>query len=150
MTMQIPDELKMNGEVWYLKHYFPIESLFKELSPVPCFDDSCSALNRGAIATWMIEDDRLYLLELQSGMERNAPSALSRAFPESFPPILAKWYSGPLSLFRGQAVERGFTSYYYEFEASLTVEEGVVTAKKINQRDRLLPGQQPLDRTGVP
>ena len=148
MTKQISDELKMDGELWYLKHYYPIESLLETISPQPHFDDSCSALNRGAIATWMIEDGHLYLMELQSGTRRDAPSALSIVFAESAPPILAQWYSGSLSLFRGQLVEYWITSDFYEYEASLTVEAGVITKKKLIQRDRLLPGQKPLDRRG--
>jgi len=149
MTIQIPDELKMDGELWNLKYYYPIESLLEAISPQTRFDDSSSALNRGTVATWMIEDDRLYLIELLSGCRQNAPSVLNVVFPGSFPPILATWYSGPLSLYRGQLVEYGITSHFHEHEASLTVEAGVITAKKFIQRDQLLPGQKPLDRTGI-
>ena len=113
MTMQFPDTVIYNGEqysTWYgtgclfepylKKHNFVLFS-------------NCTALWRGYIATWKIENDMLFLVDIRANLLPNQireklckPNSwdicegyvgLDSFFPADEKKIFADWYSGELS-----------------------------------------------------
>ena len=89
----------------------------------------CSALTRGYVRSWKIIDDRLYLVKLKNGYDKDAKSCMAEYFPDHPDRVFAEWYSGKLRLPQGELLKHihgGYASIY-ESDLFLTIKNGIVT-----------------------
>jgi len=157
MTAQTPDILIFEGrEVTLLSN--PLEALWDETHPRPQFVPTSTALWRGYVATWALENGRLLLLKVDGLVSADArgelvpgsqdfmqesiglnpysttagPASLQLLFPGTGGPILATWFSGELRIPEGECVHyehMGFGSVY-ERELSIKIDRGIVVMSR--------------------
>jgi hypothetical protein len=131
MTAQCHENLILNGEETSMAFCPPLpenhprivelsneEANKKEIDPI-IFSTACW---RQYIGTWMVEDEKFYLVSL-----------LGRYKIVGDEPILADWFIGVLRIPKGELlhyVHMGFGSVY-EQEIHIKIEQGIVTASRI-------------------
>ena len=140
MTAQMPDVLIYKGEKLEL-FCNPLEIYFeREERARPSFVPWHTANWRGYVATWEIDDDRLYLMgivgRIQAGPDPWMDSrmfALDDLFPECGDRVEAKWFTGQLRVPRGEVVNYVHLGYFSEYEQDLIffVEGGKVVETMI-------------------
>ena len=112
-TAQIPEDLIYNNE--YLKiHTLPLEAYFYKQGSAPEFDPVNTACRRRYRATWKIESNFLYLVDIHATVNKKA-FKISDLFPGSEVPVKATWFTGTLVVPKGkmiQYVHAGFESKY--------------------------------------
>lgn len=81
-----------------------------------------SACWRGYKGTWEVRHGQFYLIDLK-GFKRL----------HNGPPIFADWFSGTISLPRGQDISERFPGYIsaYSHELQIIIEHGLVTSRKV-------------------
>lgn len=125
-TAQITDILIYNREKIPLR-VNPLEYFYNKTNPRPksFFENPAisSACWRGYVATWEIDDNRLFLTEIrQCHGKETAP--LSKFFPKLYKNgrVPAVWYSGLLKCPRGKLVKYIHMGYRSEYERELMIE----------------------------
>ena len=98
MTLQIAEKLTYNGKKYDL-HTEPLKSYFykhpiERPSRTRTFSTACW---RGYVGHWAIEDDKLYLVELDC-LELPPRNALDDIFPGQ-QKVFAEWFSGTIHTF---------------------------------------------------
>lgn len=142
-TAQIPDQLIYKGTTYHLNNN-PLETYFKEHPKKrPEGDITSSALWRGYIATFTIEDQMLILKDIQvqvyeheEGKEEWRPnvtlkSVLKEVFPEE-KKLIIDWCSEILILPSGEIedyVHHGYASTFEQY-LLLEIKEGVLQETK--------------------
>jgi hypothetical protein len=147
-TAQFPDILVYKGEKLPV-YSNPLESYFNKDNPRPkdLFIYSCTAVWRGYVASWKIEDGYLYLTKLVEGTcSSNAPEIpITRIFPGKEAPVKAVWFSGTLRVPMGKQlryVHMGYGSIY-EKDLFLSIENGkVVKESIIDNTKKRLPSEE--------
>lgn len=143
-TAQFPDYLIYKGEKLPI-YSNPLESYFTAENPRPkdLFRFSCTALWRGYLAWWKVEDGYLYLTKIVTGScSANAPEIpVARVFPGREAPVKAVWFSGTLRIPQGRRlryVHMGYGSVY-EKDLLLTFEKGRLVREDVidNTKSRL-------------
>lgn len=131
MTAQAPESIVYLGRKLRMCTE-PLEVYFSLLGiERPVFSRAMStALWRGYIGEWKLEDDRLYLLRIRDGSGNSVP--FSAAHIQAIPPVFASWFSGELRIVDGEITDYVHAGYgsKYERETFLTVHEGVVIATR--------------------
>lgn len=144
-TAQTPDIVMIDGERLPLFSN-PLEQHFAKAGRPKVLDGGVVSTGnwRGYVATWTIEDGRLYLTKVekeyakdrQPGAYEWLPISLRKLFPNSKDRVIADWYTGTLRIPRGeelQYVHMGYGSIY-ERELRITIRNGqVVEAKEIRR-----------------
>lgn len=139
-TGQRPERIIYNGKEYSL-FTDPLESLFTEENPRPAklFSYACTASRRGYIATWKIDNGKLYLIKIVAGDCSAEPADLDvRSIFKKRLPVEAAWYSGVLRIPRGKLlkfINAGYASVYEE-EILLTIEKGVFVKEDIKKNSR--------------
>jgi len=147
-TAQMADHLIYKGETLPI-FTNPLESFFSDKNPRPSntFHFLCTACWRGYIATWKIEDNKLYLIKIVEGTcSSDAPEIdVSKIFKGKKLPVEAYWYSGILRIPRGKMlsyVHMGYGSVY-EKELILTIENGkLVKEETIDNIKKNIPSEE--------
>lgn len=142
-TAQFPDVLIYKGKTESILSN-PLEQFFDKDHPRPMklFQTDCSALWRGYVATWKIEDDKLYLIKVVEGScSADAPEIpLSKILPGKKAPIFADWFSGTLVIPQGKVINYVHMGYEstYENELHIVIKNGKVqsTIKVDNRKKR--------------
>lgn len=127
MTAQRPDIIFIDGKPHSLLT-LPLEKRFKRRHRRPPFRAPTTACQRGYIATWVIENSRLYLVELVGTLCDRSAATIQTVFPNTVAPVLADWYSGELRVPVGEMtryVHMGFGSSFAT-ELLISVERGLV------------------------
>lgn len=111
MTAQHRESLVYNGEEYYLAteplHQYLVN---KDIS----FVSYSTACWRGYIGYWLIEENRLYLTDLEAHIAYNEDVGLDYLFPEQ-KKVLAEWYSGEIRIPHGNEmkyIHQGYASLY--------------------------------------
>lgn len=137
MTAQVADVLIYKGEKLELFSN-PLESYFKD-NPSPAFRSPNTGNWRGYIATWKIESDRLYLVDITgwladfSSQYGTTRVGFAELFPEHPNGMEASWFSGQLRVPQGellQYVHMGYSSIY-ERELLLEIRNGKLVATDV-------------------
>ncbi len=140
MTAQIPDVLCHRGKRLDLCS-LPLDSYVGRLPKDrrPRFARACTALWRGYVATWSIEDGVLWLKEIdamvvdpQTGEHRECTD-LETLFPWRKMPIKASWYAGELRCPEGRLRRYCHANFASEYERERTfwVRRGVVEEEQL-------------------
>ncbi len=139
-TGQRPERIIYNSKEFSL-FTDPLESLFTEGNPRPAklFGYACTASRRGYIATWEINNGKLFLIKIVAGDCSAEPADLdvSSIFKKPLP-VEATWYSGVLRIPRGKLlkfINAGYASVYEE-ELLLTIKNGILVKEEIKKNSR--------------
>ncbi len=144
MTCQMPERIEYEGQLLTmysepLQDKLPRTAKYGEYLDAPDasypFEVSCSALWRGYVGHWRIEDDRLYLVEIVAQTPTGEDASIRTLFPNADGAVFANWYTGDLSIERGQIIGRvdGFYLNVYEESVTLKVKSGVVVRKRVRR-----------------
>ncbi len=137
-TAQFPDILYIEGQ----KHSLmtnPLEQYYSlPGNPRPQFRAPNTATWRGYIATWEIDQGRLFLKSIRAWTERGEVG-LEALFPGQKAPIPANWFTGKLRVPQGKIIKPG-VGYraVYEKELIIDIEKGRVGRREL------------IDNTGRP
>lgn len=127
MTVQFEEELIYNGKRYNMTS-LPLTSYPKEKNikwePRGFF----SACWRGYIGTWSIEDNKLYLLRIES---LGIPEEVINHIFNGQEKVFAQWYTGRLCIPLGEILHR---EYYgpppvYEKDLFLEIENGILVSQ---------------------
>ncbi len=144
MTCQVPEQIEYEGQLLTM-YSEPLQDKLPPTAtyggrpdapdvPYP-FEVSCSALWRGYVGRWRIEDGRLYLVEIVARTPTGEDASLRTLFPNTDGAVFANWYTGDLSIERGQIIGRvdGFYLNVYEESVTLKGKSGVVVGKQVRR-----------------
>ncbi len=130
MLPQVPEKLTYQGKRCDLPHEQPLEAWFEKHGNRPDFYVPHTALWRGYVGTWVLEDDRLFLTELEGMLENGQVVDLRTVFPDADGRVFAEWYSGTFSLPQGElqnAICIGYSSVYERY-LTLTIDKGILVS----------------------
>ena len=135
MTAQVSEILLFEAEELSLCNE-PLE-LFIEKNPMKVrFMAPHTALWRGYVGTWVIEEERLYLKSIEAtinGENGFEDVGMDRVFPEYPNGLFAHWYTGELRCPQGallKYVHGGYGSVY-EKDLFFKVKRGVIVDKRV-------------------
>lgn len=135
MTAQIAETMIYKGEELSLcdepLHYY-LQTIAKDLK----LEAPSTALWRGYVGTWTIEDDRLYLVKLKGYISTDSGTAeivLGDVFPDYPDGVFAHWYTGELRCPMGGLLEyvHGGYASRYEMDLFLKIDKGVLVSDRI-------------------
>jgi hypothetical protein len=132
MTAQIGEKLCYEGrEVSMCSE--PLGDYFALSGIDPGFDFTCTALWRGYVGAWDIQDGRLYLIGLNGTLKDGTEANVATFFPGFSERVFAHWYSGKLRIPVGEMLEYVHMGYgsTYEEDLIINVENGVVTKTSV-------------------
>lgn len=147
MTCQSPDQIEYEGKMLPL-YSEPLRARLPaskyggmnigKLDDDYPFEVSYTANWRGYFGSWKIEGDRLYLVGISGRLLKGGAASISDLFPGASGPVLANWYSGELSIQRGDVIGNIDDWYVRVYEESviLTVKASVIVGKRI-QRNKV-------------
>jgi hypothetical protein len=136
MTAQATDILYFEGQELRLLSN-PLESLWSERHPRPRFVWASTALYRGYWATWIIENNMLYLTAVDGlvsvGQEGELRASLALLFPGAGKRVHAEWFAGELRVPKGDMVRRSDIpeGRVYERELHIVIDRGVVVGSEV-------------------
>lgn len=133
-TGQAPDYLRVGGKVYPL-YSNPLESWLEKLPKRPAILRSGStACWRGYQATWQLENNQLFLLEIRSGCDdKQAVVPLKRWFqPDARGRVAATWVEGELDVPLGKLLHYEHLGYesIYEKDWLLTFRRGLLVGQR--------------------
>lgn len=135
MTAQFAEHLIYQGKELALCAE-PLGSFLESAASTLKFHADCTALWRGYIGTWSIENDRLYLVALKGSVltdDKISEVGLEALFPDYPDGVFAHWFTGELRCPSGALlnyVHGGYASTY-ERDLFLRVQRGVVLEERI-------------------
>jgi hypothetical protein len=144
MTAQIAEKLHYRGEVLSLcstplgPYIATTQHTLKLVSPH-------TALWRGYVGTWSIEDGRLYLIDIVGHAPGSTTVGLKDFFPNATDGVFAHWFTGDLRCPVGGLMKyrhMGFGSLY-EKDLFIRVSRGVV-----QEEHTVVNGTAPIADTG--
>ena len=135
MTAQAPEKLLYKGEELTLCSE-PLGPFLEFSGSTVKFDARCTALWRGYIGTWSIENDRLYLVALKGSVitdDEMSEVGLDALFPDYPDGVFAHWFTGELRCPSGALLNyvHGCYGSTYEKDLFLRVQRGVVLEERI-------------------
>ena len=124
MTAQVSDSIIINGQENRL-YCEPLESFWNEYHPKPDFAPPHTACWRGYVASWKIEDSKLYLTGIET---KNESLKMEHVFPDKEAPIFADWVTGELRIPQGEMLQYVHMFYQsrYESDLFLLVDNGII------------------------
>ena len=133
MTLQIKEKLTFNGKEYKL-HTEPLKSyLYEHPIKHPSRTHSfCTACWRGYVGHWAIEDDKLYLVELDS-FEIPHRNALDNLFPDQ-EKVFAEWFSGTIHTF----LDEKYMYFEFKIDKGRLVEVGEKESKYKSEYMKIL------------
>lgn len=146
MTCQAPEKIEYEGQELML-YAEPLRTMLPPSpkygmnigdsnDPYP-FEVSSTALWRGYIGRWKIQDGKLYLIELQGRLVKGGDASISSIFPGHNGCVFADWYSGELTCPRGKVIGRidGMYLNVFEEEVILKAKSGIIIGRKIQKNE---------------
>lgn len=140
MTAQAPERIEIDGEDHAL-FSCPLDEWFEFSETKSPFRARSTALWRGYVGRWAIEDGRLYLVALEGLTRAGTTVGLEALFPGQ-QRVFAHWFSGTLRIPIGRLltyVHGGF-SRCYERDRFIEVDAGVVTDSREVNNGEAKPG----------
>lgn len=133
MTAQFSEILHYKGEKLSMR-VTPLSDYFVLMGISPNFQDRSTACWRCYVGKWEITLDRLYLIGIRANYEEDGTEVtLGSLFPGYDSRVFAHWYSGVLSIPKGDLVEYVHMGYasVYERDLLITVEQGVIVDTQV-------------------
>ncbi|NDV79145.1 hypothetical protein [Dysgonomonas sp. 511] len=134
-TIQIPDKLIYNGKEYNPGNFYLEDFFIKNPDKKPDFQLTSTALWRGYIATFEIEDDQLFLTnvetisynETDSTYHINYTSVLHTIFPDS-KRVKADWFTG--IFWGGKNKEKSPMPFEYDEYCMFEIKDGNIVKEK--------------------
>ncbi len=136
MTAQFSEILHYKGEKLSMR-VTPLSDYFVLMGMRPNFQVRSTACWRCYVGEWEISLDRLYLIGISANYDDGTEVTLGSLFPGYDSRVFANWYSGDLSIPKGdlvQYVHMGFASVY-ERDLLISVEQGVIVDLQLRVND---------------
>ncbi|PRD64032.1 ankyrin repeat domain-containing protein [Malikia granosa] len=132
MTAQISDRLLYQGKQHEI-YGEPLDAYLGQLKSPLRFQVASTALWRGYLCKWAIEDGQLFLLSLQGILENDEVASIKTLFPESSGRVHADWFSGILRLPQGRRIEYVHMPYasVYDRDLFIRVQDGMVLDEEL-------------------
>jgi len=132
MTAQFAERLQYQGDNVAMCTN-PLSDYFAMGGINPRFESNCTALWRGYVGSWVIVDNRLYLIGLTGTLEDGTEASLATIFPAFPDRVFAHWYSGTIRIPQGKQLKYVHMGYGSTFERDLflDIERGVVIATRV-------------------
>lgn len=121
MTAQFSEKILYQGKEIYLLT-LPLDDYFTLLGAKPQFKPDSTALIRGYLGSWKIEDGILWLVALDAKLKDGSDCHLSTLFPTSCGPVRADWFSGMLRIPQGKLLEYVHSGFKNIYEHDLLIE----------------------------
>lgn len=134
MTAQRPERLHFEGRQVPLCT-LPLERLFEVRGAKPEFAQRSTALMRGYVGTWEVQNGQLLLVSIDGFLEGGGKASLETVVASAKGPQFADWYSGRLRVTQGRRlryVHMDFRSVY-EYDILIDVEAGRVVHVETRQ-----------------
>jgi len=132
MTAQISETLLYDGRSYSL-FSTPLDPFLETTRHPIKLAETNTALWRGYVGTWSIEDDHLYLVDLKGGASTGDEVGLKDIFPDATDGVFAHWFTGDLRCPMGELLSyrhMGFGSQY-EKDFYFHIRRGIVQAKQM-------------------
>ena len=135
MTAQFAEILHLRGEKLSLCSQ-PLDGYLDSAANPIKFESTSTALWRGYVGSWTIENDRLYLTKLSGNTQTDEglkKVALTDMFPGYPDGVFAHWYTGEMRCPQGELlkyVHGGYASSY-EKDLFIDVRQGVVVGERV-------------------
>lgn len=135
MTAQFSEILHLRGEKLSLCSQ-PLDGYLDSAANPIKFEATSSALWRGYVGSWTIENDRLYLIKLSGNTQTDEglkKVVLTDMFPGYPDGVFAHWYTGEMRCPQGELlkyVHGGYASSY-EKDLFIDVRQGVVVGERV-------------------
>lgn len=156
-TAQFGDLLIINGDTSWIDSN-PLEEYFetKNLRKIGGTEMQmrCTALWRGYVATWILENDSLFLVRIQTNYCSDSPTEIDLTEEFGSKKVFAEWFNSTITQTEGELlkyVHMGYMSIY-EAEVFFTFKSGILSEKTKNsyliRNDKLtFPGEMFLRDT---
>ena len=143
MTAQMTEHLIYKGEKLSLCEE-PLRNYLETIRKDFKFQAPSTALWRGYIGTWSIENGRLYLIKLRgfvSESEEREEVTLKDLFPDFPDGVFAHWYTGEMRCPKGGLIDyvHGGYASTYEQDLFINVEKGVVLSERVVENGKAEP-----------
>jgi hypothetical protein len=135
MTAQFTEILHLRGEELSLCSQ-PLDGYLDSAANPIKFKATSTALWRGYVGSWTIENDRLYLTKLSGNTQTDEglkKVVLTDMFPGYPDGVFAHWYTGEMRCPQGELlkyVHGGYASSY-EKDLFIDVRQGVVVGERV-------------------
>ena len=135
MTAQFSEILHLRGEKLSLCSQ-PLDSYLDSAANPIKFEATSTALWRGYVGSWTIENNRLYLTKLSGNTQTDEglkKVVLTDMFPGYPDGVFAHWYTGEMRCPQGELlkyVHGGYASSY-EKDLFIDVRQGVVVGERV-------------------
>ncbi len=129
MTAQRTDTIIINGDE-HVMYSLPLELYWEKNNNRPSLISFNTGLNRGYYAKWLIEKNKLYLIDFYG--ENGFPLIKEYSLPDLFPlakdKIFADWFSGDIRIPMGKQVHYSHSAWGSEYELTTTLlfQNGVI------------------------
>ena len=150
-TEQFGDILIINGDTTGFKPY-PLEEYFSKKGNRTIgkiqMEGRCSALLRGYVATWKLENDSLFLIRIQTDYCGKNKQDINIKEEFGTDKVFAQWVNTTIILPQGKLLQYGYYGYVYIFEGEkyIAFKQGksidIKEATFLKKNDNLLfPGE---------
>ncbi len=130
MTAQRTDTIIINNNEHKL-YTLPLNQYWENFGQTLPLLGSCTSLSRGYYATWLLEDNKLYLIDFWGEFFFiQKEYSLADIFPNQ-EKVFASWFTGDLLIPVGKEVNYfhgGLGGWTHEYEAAIKIENGFVVA----------------------
>lgn len=129
MTVQARDQIVFNNKTHRI-YGFPLDQFFEKRGKLLNLQGSNSALWRGYLANWLIEHDKLFLIDFwgeHSGLQIEYD--LSDLFPNQ-KKVFAEWFTGEILINIGKPFKyslKNWSKRNIEYDLTILISEGIVT-----------------------
>jgi hypothetical protein len=130
MTAQRTDTIVIN-QVEHVMYGLPLEQYWEQNSNMPSLFSMQTSLNRGYYAKWLIEHNKLFLIDFYGECILPQPTkeySLTDLFPTTKEKIFAEWFTGEIIIPMGKQVNyfHGGWGAIYEYKTTIKVCNGLV------------------------
>lgn len=119
----------------------PLDAYFSIANITPKFRVDCTACWRGYVGTWLIENDRLYLVDISAYLEDGSEANLQSLFPLAKEKVFADWFTGTLRIPQGKILDYVHGGYLstYEQDLFLEIKKGYLVNKSVKKNKKPEP-----------
>lgn len=147
MTAQFREILHYDGKIFPLSTE-PLKPLLDLLGDdeKPVFVSDCSACWRGYVGTWEIDNDRLFLINLEGRSDNDVEEVLMDSIFPNQKKVFAGWFTGEIKIPEGKMLHYEHMGYMSIFEKDMFLEfkKGVLCGKRVIDNTKNFDPDDPI------
>lgn len=130
MTAQRTDTIIINEDE-HIMYGLPLQQYWEKNNNRPSLFSFNTSLNRGYYAKWLIETNKLYLIDFYGECILPPPRkeySLVDLFPSAEDKVFAEWFTGDIEIPMGKQIDysHSFIGATYEYSSTIKIEKGIV------------------------